>query len=61
MTFTETHDFKSYILDNKGSEEIQLITEAYNTMLDNINKHVTNLISEQEQRRKAELTAANAN
>ncbi|MTK20654.1 HAMP domain-containing protein [Turicibacter sanguinis] len=57
MTFTETHDFKSYILDNKGSEEIQLITEAYNTMLDNINKHVTNLISEQEQRRKAELTA----
>lgn len=57
MTFTQNHDFKSYIVDNQGSMEVVLIKEAYNTMLDDINKHVSNLISEQEQRRKAELTA----
>lgn len=57
MAFTATHDFKGPMIKPQGSNEVKLITQAYNTMLDDINEHVNNLISEQEQRRKAELSA----
>lgn len=57
MAFTATHDFKGPMIKPQGSNEVKLITQAYNTMLDDINEHVKHLISEQEQRRKAELSA----
>ncbi|GAB6168370.1 sensor histidine kinase [Clostridium carnis] len=41
-----------------GSDyETKILTEAYNTMIEEIDLHVKNLISEQEERRKAELNA----
>lgn len=57
MSFAATHDFKEPIAGEKGSQEMQMISEAYNAMLKDINHHVKSLLSEQEERRKAELNA----
>lgn len=45
------------IVDKNGDYEIKILADAYNDMIDEINLHVKNLISEQEERRKAELNA----
>ncbi len=57
MLFTVTHDFRGQMIEPQGSNELILITQAYNTMLNDIKEHVKNLVSEQEERRKAELNA----
>lgn len=57
MLFTVTHDFRGPMIKPEGSNEVILITQAYNTMLEDIKQHVKNLVSEQEERRKAELNA----
>lgn len=57
MLFTVTHDFRGQLIEPQGSNELILITQAYNTMLNDIKEHVKNLVSEQEERRKAELNA----
>ena len=57
MSFAVAHDFKEPIAKEKGSLEMQMISEAYNAMLKDINHHVKSLLSEQEERRKAELNA----
>lgn len=57
MSFAATHDFKEPMTQHKGSQEMQMMTEAYNMMLKDINYHVKSLMSEQEERRKAELNA----
>lgn len=57
MLFTVTHDFRGQMIEPQGSNELILITQAYNTMLNDIKEHVKNLVSEQKERRKAELNA----
>lgn len=57
MLFTVTHDFRGQMIEPQGSNELILMTQAYNTMLNDIKEHVKNLVSEQEERRKAELNA----
>lgn len=57
MLFTVTHDFRGPMMEPQGSNELILMTKAYNTMLSDIKEHVKNLVSEQEERRKAELNA----
>lgn len=45
------------IISNNQDYEIKILVNAYNEMIDEINFHMKNLISEQEERRKAELNA----
>ena len=57
MCSASGQDLQPQAIDPKGTRETTLLTKAYNSMVNEINAHVTELVCEQEERRKAELSA----